>query len=575
MSLNARLQLVNKTNYFNPNFSRVVNTFVNPSTYSAKESKQEGIETRLYYEYRDCSRLGGQTFFYTLTYTDDKLPHFEGVPCFDYKHLISFLNGGLKKMLLRKYGTSFRYFVGAEFGEGAGSRGFANNPHYHVLLFLRPDNCCAPYKPIEVSEMRHLVKMYWQGFDEERTGYQDYRTCRYGIAMPSDLGDKITDFKACKYCAKYVTKDVHFYKNESIIRKRIYSRYYPILYNSQLIQNNFFVDYIIPRFEISPDDLPSKEDWYFSCSDLLTQICPKLSFLAGHDVMTSDYLEFFKYILTEANLETEYHKYVEQIVFQKVKEQINLWRNRYSNKYRISNGLGSYALSFIDERNMRVPFPKSGGGFKNRPVPLYYFRKLCCNVVKDRYGNNKYILNQKGLQYTMSIMENKLKRMSVNAQFNFNQLNNSIYNEFLQLYPSTLSLEEIKAKVSLMPEVFRRYSEYKLIYEFRFFPISEDMPTICPSFDFENFIQTSLNDEDFNPNGAIDFLKDDCHGYLPYSNHTYFSKYVFFFHLFDFLSDYFFLIEDLRKKDEQEEFKRIKKFFNERKLNPILSKFNG
>ena len=82
----STVQLVNNTNYFNPATSKLVNTFLNPSTFRFKQSKQEGIETRLYYEFEHVRKLGGQTFFYTLTYTDDKIPRFEGVPCFDYNH---------------------------------------------------------------------------------------------------------------------------------------------------------------------------------------------------------------------------------------------------------------------------------------------------------------------------------------------------------------------------------------------------------------------------------------------------------------------------------------------------------
>ncbi len=64
-------------------------------------------------------------------------------------------------MLLRKYGTTFKYFVGAQLGDGKGERGFHNNPHYHVLFFLEnANNDKFPYKKIDPKDFRHLVRMY-------------------------------------------------------------------------------------------------------------------------------------------------------------------------------------------------------------------------------------------------------------------------------------------------------------------------------------------------------------------------------------------------------------------------------
>ena len=84
---------------------------------------------------------------------------------------------------LREYGSIFKYFIGAELGDGKGERGMHNNPHYHVLFFVEPDpKGQFPYVKITPDDFRHLIKMYWQGFDETRDGFRDYRLAKFGIA---------------------------------------------------------------------------------------------------------------------------------------------------------------------------------------------------------------------------------------------------------------------------------------------------------------------------------------------------------------------------------------------------------
>lgn len=153
--------------------------------------------------------------FYTLTYNDDHLPKYFGIPCFDYDDLRDFLTGGFRKKLLREYGSTFKYFVGAELGDGKGKRGLHNNPHYHALLFIESaHNSRFPYKKITEKELTHLVRLYWQGFDEDATGFQPYEDAKYGMVGISDEGALVNDFRGEKYCAKYVTKDVNLRKRK-------------------------------------------------------------------------------------------------------------------------------------------------------------------------------------------------------------------------------------------------------------------------------------------------------------------------------------------------------------------------
>ena len=132
------IKFKNRTNYFEPDKTCVQVTVSSPEAYSTRKQKIEGYESRLYWQYRYCEDLNGQTFYYTLTYNDKAMPKQYGMNCFDYEDLRDLLTGGFRKMLLRKYGTTFKYFIGAELGDGKGVRGMHNNPHYHVLFFLEP-----------------------------------------------------------------------------------------------------------------------------------------------------------------------------------------------------------------------------------------------------------------------------------------------------------------------------------------------------------------------------------------------------------------------------------------------------
>ena len=202
------IKLVSPAKYFKADHSKCFLTVSSPDTQTSRYIKQEGYQARLYWQFRYCQENDGQTFFYTLTYNDSAIPTYLGRNCFDYEDLRDIFTGGFRKMLLRKYGTTFKYFVGAELGEGAGKRGMENNPHYHVLFFLEDaKNPEYPYEKITPEAFRSLVKLYWQGFDETVNGeFFDYRTAKYGIAKEGDYCGLVLDFRAISYVSKYVTK---------------------------------------------------------------------------------------------------------------------------------------------------------------------------------------------------------------------------------------------------------------------------------------------------------------------------------------------------------------------------------
>lgn len=239
-------RLKNRTKYFNPKTNRTYVEFSSPDSYQSRQMKIEGYETRLYWQFRYCEDNNGQTFFYTLTYNDANMPKRYGINCFDYEDLRDLLTGGFRKKLLRKYGTTFKYFIGAELGDGKGSRGMHNNPHYHILFFLEPAHIERfPYTKISPTDFRHLVRLYWQGFDEDVDGFRDYNEAKYGIAKEGDKIGKVTDFRAMSYCAKYVCKDAKLKMHESEVEKTLRFRYkreykYCPEYSKQFFYNDIY-----------------------------------------------------------------------------------------------------------------------------------------------------------------------------------------------------------------------------------------------------------------------------------------------------------------------------------------------
>lgn len=121
------------------------------------------------------------SFFYTLTFNQDHLPVFMGVPYFS-KRVIQLFMKKLRK-LLSEFGIKLKYIVTCEFGELKG------RPHYHVLFFL--DSYINPF------QFYKMVQRAWTDHKGESIGFVKYGD-NVGV-VNSDLG--------IQYVTKYVTKD--------------------------------------------------------------------------------------------------------------------------------------------------------------------------------------------------------------------------------------------------------------------------------------------------------------------------------------------------------------------------------
>lgn len=597
------LRLKNNTKYFQAGKDRTHNVFGSPETYQSRKMKIEGYESRLYWQFRYCEDVQGQTFYYTLTYNDKSLPKYMNVNCFDYEDLRYLLTGGFRKLLLRKYGTTFKYFVGAELGDGKGERGLHNNPHYHILFFLEPDkNKKFPYIPISPEDFRHYVRMYWQGFDQDVDGFKDYRDALFGIAKEGENCGKVTDFRACCYVSKYVCKDVRLKMSEEDIERRL--RYQ---FKSDAPSSNDFHRLFV-RTVLQRKRFLRNTDW---CNDMermlslsiphfLYELFPSafsvlapllersdLDYILGDDVNISNYV---RSVVAKYRLWDVYNEKLKEWIDEQVRLSLNEYRNRYCNKCRISHGVGDYALKHLtDPSNPTISVPDKKKGFKERPLSLYYYRKLFTEVHMDSKGSPIRVLNDAGIQYKLSRLKDSVAKKVIKARGDyaillnspvlFEKMRSSDVNTQVLMHYSEFVLNFSYSEFELTTAL-NRYAYYKLVYEDRCFPFQVSgndcipcFPDIDPLSDYQRFLQPSFFSVSRSDIRLDSFLESNMEGYLPYKEHPFFLRYFRFFAVLDLCADYFFIQGDVKQQKEAEEIASVKRYHSKSAMKQFFLPF--
>lgn len=550
MDVNPRKtqRYLNRTNYFNPAISRTHNSFMSSRSYRFHTIKKEGYESRLYWQYRYCEDNNGQVFYYTLTYADKNIPKFLGHNCFDYEDLRYLLNGGFVKYLLRNYATNLKYFVGAELGDGKGERGFENNPHYHVLFFLTPSDVVIKKKVKDIV----CVGQYVKNTKFHKKGEPKYKQVINRVVVP--------------------------YKKISPVEFRSLIRRYWQGFDEDL---DGFYDYRDSKYGICKE---GSENLGLVTDFRACMYCAKY---CSKDVG----LKNFEHVISGILYNKYYEKYRnKETANQCVEDDLRLYRNRYCNKCRISHGVGDYALQFIDDKlNPYIKIP-SKDGFKDRPISLYYYRKLFNDVLKDDKGNNVYVLNELGQKFRSShLLDNIHKNVCYSAPL-FEQVlhNRELFDKIIHSDVNdcfTYDYDFLRARYGerlIDKQIFDItyvYSAYKMVYEDRYFKVqrsssdnSFEFPLLDLQGDYNRFLKPSFRTVDYNPDFTALFIESHSDSWLPYCAHPDFRKYILLFTLFDIITDYFFVQADCKAQEEAERIAAVKRFHDKGKLKSYFSK---
>ncbi|QCS36037.1 replication initiator protein [Capybara microvirus Cap1_SP_99] len=384
--------------------------------FGTSQLAQKEYTLRLYSELKRTYALHGRVYFYTLTYSDVNLPKYKGVSCVDYNHIRAMFHDFLYEQCERAHCAKIKYFVVTEYGDGKGSRGKGNNPHFHVIFMFQPHanvgkhltgrkksymNIFFPPTP---HQMLQYMRYYWQGnkitnvyhdgsFDVE--SYKRWQDLKYGFVKPGCLkgarngaacGEVLPDnIDALGYVTKYVTKDTHKRRVETEIYRRIYGEsYFDCANNLDLVyrclrfsveekNKEFASEYEDIKGDVNYDGLSSIYDnladvGKLEFSDSITEkLCSAydnyLHSCSSRNV--SPY--FFTYCMNKGvrllfpslrDVQLNRIKHLFNKVFHSMLEEyqnecVKYYRNRYSTKVRISQHFGDSIVEDFREKALQ------------------------------------------------------------------------------------------------------------------------------------------------------------------------------------------------------------------------------
>lgn len=472
----------------------------------------EGYETRLYYEWEYTKKLGGFAQYVTLTYNNKNVPKYFGFNCLDNGDIRSlFHDVRFFRELEKRHGYSFKYFVGAELGEGGtthnhvSKRGYGNNPHYHLILFFIPvpgfDN---PHLSPHI--VCNKIRRYWQGthlvngVEKPIYRYEDFNKgiVNFGKVHPHGV---IQNFKAISYASKYVVKDVAFSQVETKLKAKIYAIY---LNRSYLYH---------------PEDSFDRSTYVQSYID--------------------------KYI--------------------------KLFRSRHSQRVLCSHGLGLHALDCI--KNKLVPFVSvpSNKGNINRSLPLYLYRKLFYDFKKDSFGKYYSKLNSFGIRYKCSTLFERISKLETTTRDNFRCLldNRQLYFNYshsndistptpFAWIPSLLRKTILVPNDSDVPDnLFYKFALYEIVYKDRFYRSDNIRLSHClsPLLDYKYSLKDTHKPMYHNSVYNCSVLSPL---FKSFQDHKFFYKEYCLFDFFRSLNSYMVVQKDRHDLENYEHWKTLK-----------------
>ena len=210
------------------------------SCLECRRTLQDAWVFRLTHDLDALYKAGGNAVFLTFTYNNKCLPHTNfgfddgDVECFNNHDVLCFLNK-VKVYMHRKFGkSSYKYFVCEEYGKNT------KRPHLHGIFMLSKG-----VKPFAFVEK---MRSYWH------FGYM-FPRCKNGLYVDSKGRATVPLLrsvnKAGAYAAKYITKDLDYYKlplvsKYSDVRKTLpsdlrkhYDNYLPKHFQSKSLGSSF------------------------------------------------------------------------------------------------------------------------------------------------------------------------------------------------------------------------------------------------------------------------------------------------------------------------------------------------
>lgn len=432
-----------KTKSLNP-FARRKVRVSNPALYLSQLDRQRGFLMRNKYELKYCKLKGGVCYFVTFTYNDSSMLRFDGC---NYINNISFrklLVNHLYKVVSRKYGCFVRHFSVCELGEGKGSRGAGNNPHFHVLFYVYPGK---DFKSLpSANQFIADCRSFWCGPDYSSKHPSQYT---YGIVSYSRKhSPEVKHEGALIYVCKYVCKDSNFKQQSRQLYCKIFDRLQYCLdfsegYDSRLAY---------------PDCNLTLSDFHAQMTKIFMRSFDSSSIVAYLDAL-------FAYF---------YSPLANQDIHYLAKYAFRFLRTKMLPKVFISNGLGLYGLDFVkDWNNPKLPISVNKK-IKYFPIPLYLYRKKFCDVQKycivPGVFNTRYVPNREALDrfhfnfdYFRQRINSNVERLSNLFRDNVT-LHISDINHFLSgidikpLVKSDLDLH------SISEDILYKYAVYMLVY---------------------------------------------------------------------------------------------------------------
>lgn len=362
-----------------PNRRTCVN--VPNNNYLTALSRQRGFQMRLHYEYEYCKLCNGKCYFITLTYNDNALLRLFGENWCNNDSFRQLMINKVYKSLLRRYNCSCRYFCAGELGEGKGSRGVGNNPHFHCLFFVYL-NAPKPLKRIyknsqrvnvvdnqhigripNANEFMAIVSDYWRG---NVANPQDapFGICSYSKGNPEILGDG-----AFNYVVKYCIKDSCYKDKYNILLDKVRS-------------------YLTTMFDWSSKSFFDK----YELKDVLRDFSDSFKFKFDNALSITCYLDCVVTYLMDRGyvLSLGLLSFICKVTCMRLSKHL-------LPVVHISNGLGLYGIDFVsDWTNPKLPL-KTSKGLLKMPIPLYFYRKKFCNTiyyVRNGRKNVRYIKNK-------------------------------------------------------------------------------------------------------------------------------------------------------------------------------------